>query len=244
MRKIEKTVWNHKKIKEWCLDALYPQKCPFCGKIEKQRICSECRKKIRPVQEPRCTKCGKPIRDTQKEYCYDCTVIRHEFTEGRSIWIHKEPVSLAIYALKYQNRRIYAKAFGEEMGEQYGWYLREKKVNLIVPIPLHRKKLRARGYNQAQLLAEALGRVTEIPVEEDVLVRIKNTKPLKQLNDKERRRNIRGAFSVKKNVWAKTIVLIDDIYTTGSTLDEAARVLLKAGAEKVYFLTISIGQGY
>ena len=104
--------------------------------------------------------------------------------------------------------------------------------------------MRIRGYNQAALLAEVLGEITGISVDEDILVRVKNTKPLKQLNDKERRRSIRGAFSVRKSVWAKTIVLIDDIYTTGSTLDEAARVLLKAGAEKVYFLTISIGQGY
>ena len=219
---------------------MYPQKCPFCGKIEKQRICKECRKKILPVEEPRCKKCGKPIREAEKEYCYDCTMIRHVFEEGRSIWIHKEPVSRAVYALKYQNRRIYAKAFGEEMADQYGYYLREKKVELIVPVPLHRKKMRIRGYNQAALLAE----ITGISVDEDILVRVKNTKPLKQLNDKERRRSIRGAFSVRKSVWAKTIVLIDDIYTTGSTLDEAARVLLKAGAEKVYFLTISIGQGY
>ena len=130
------------------------------------------------------------------------------------------------------------------MADQYGYYLREKKVELIVPVPLHRKKMRIRGYNQAALLAEVLGEITGISVDEDILVRVKNTKPLKQLNDKERRRSIRGAFSVRKSVWAKTIVLIDDIYTTGSTLDEAARVLLKAGAEKVYFLTISIGQGY
>ena len=223
---------------------MYPQKCPFCGKIEKQRICKECRKKILPVEEPRCKKCGKPIREAEKEYCYDCTMIRHVFEEGRSIWIHKEPVSRAVYALKYQNRRIYAKAFGEEMADQYGYYLREEKVELIVPVPLHRKKMRIRGYNQAALLAEVLGEITGISVDEDILVRVKNTKPLKQLNDKERRRSIRGAFSVRKSVWAKTIVLIDDIYTTGSTLDEAARVLLKAGAEKVYFLTISIGQGY
>lgn len=223
---------------------MYPQKCPFCGKIEKQRICKECRKKILPVEEPRCKKCGKPIREAEKEYCYDCTMIRHVFEEGRSIWIHKEPVSRAVYALKYQNRRIYAKAFGEEMAYQYGYYLREKKVELIVPVPLHRKKMRIRGYNQAALVAEVLGEITGISVDEDILVRVKNTKPLKQLNDKERRRSIRGAFSVRKSVWAKTIVLIDDIYTTGSTLDEAARVLLKAGAEKVYFLTISIGQGY
>ena len=130
------------------------------------------------------------------------------------------------------------------MADQYGYYLREKKVELIVPVPLHRKKMRIRGYNQAALVAEVLGEITGISVDEDILVRVKNTKPLKQLNDKERRRSIRGAFSVRKSVWAKTIVLIDDIYTTGNTIDYAAKTLKKAGVEKVYFLTISIGQGY
>ena len=221
---------------------MYPQKCPFCGKIEKQRICKECRKKILPVEEPRCKKCGKPIREAEKEYCYDCTMIRHVFEEGRSIWIHKEPVSRAVYALKYQNRRIYAKAFGEEMADQYGYYLREKKVELIVPVPLHRKKMRIRGYNQAALLAEVLGEITGISVDEDILVRVKNTKPLKQLNDKERRRSIRGAFSVRKSVWAKTIVLIDDIYTTGSTMETCTRRLKEAGAEKVFCISICSGQ--
>ena len=117
-------------------------------------------------------------------------------------------------------------------------------MNLVIPIPLHRRRQKIRGYNQTRILAEAISRITNIPMKDNVLARIKYTDPQKQLNDKERRRNIKGAFIVRKEVWGKKIVLIDDIYTTGSTLDEAAKVLYKAGAEKVYFLTISIGQGY
>lgn len=235
------------------LDILYPVKCPFCGEIvsagPKKRtahngICARCREKIVYIEEPRCKKCGKPIRSEEKEYCFDCAGKTHHFEEGRNLWIHKEPVNQAIYAFKYQNLRIYGKTFGTEMAEHYENYLRKKTVDLIVPIPLHRKRKRRRGYNQAQILAKELSVHTGIPMDESVLKRVRETKPQKELDDKGRRINIRGAFAVTHPVTGRRIVLVDDIYTTGSTLDEAAKVLRRAGAEKVFFLTISIGQGF
>ena len=242
--KIEKIKKGIQTLQSCSLNLFYPVKCPFCGAIEQNGICGKCREKILVIREPRCRKCGKPLRKAEEEFCYDCKALNHEFEEGRSLWVHKEPVSHAIYALKYQNKRIYGELFGREMAIEFSEYLIEKKVNLIVPIPLHRKRQRVRGYNQTEILADFIGRYTGISVESGVLVRQKYTDPQKQLNDKQRRRNIRDAFAVKKEVWSKRIVLIDDIYMTGSTLDEAARVLYRAGAEKVYFLTISIGQGY
>lgn len=195
------------------------------------------------IQEPRCKKCGKPIRDYAKEYCFDCVGKQHVFEEGRSLWLHKEPVNQAIYAFKYKNRRIYGKIFGAEMAENYGDYLKRRRVDLIVSIPLHKKRRRIRGYNQAEILAKELSVRTGIPMETSVLKRIRETRPQKKLDDKGRRQNIRGAFAAAGAVQGRRIVLIDDIYTTGSTLDEASRMLCRAGAEKVYFLTISIGQG-
>ena len=122
-------------------------------------------------------------------------------------------------------------------------YLWERKITLIVPVPLHSRRKRKRGFNQAEIVAKVLSENTEIAMEAGAVKRIKATIPQKDLGDKGRKRNIRGAFTVQKNVKGENIVLIDDIYTTGSTLDEAARVLKKAGAENVYFLTVSIGQG-
>lgn len=166
------------------------------------------------------------------------------FEEGRSLWIHQSPVSDAVYAFKYQNRRIYGKIFGKEMAKKYGSFLEHRQVALIVPIPLHKKRRRRRGYNQAELAARVLSEQTGIPMDTEVLVRVKATKPQKALGNKERYGNIQGAFAYRKRIWCRNVALIDDIYTTGSTLDEAAKILRKAGAEKVYFLTISIGQGY
>ena len=243
--------WIAKGIKQ-IADLLYPIKCPFCGEIvsagrEKRTahngICASCRKKIVYIGEPRCKKCGKPISKAEEEFCYDCTRKQRLFEEGRSLWLHKEPVKQAVYALKYKNRRIYAEAFGAELAEHYGRYLRRKRVDRIVPIPLHKKRRRERGFNQAELLADELGKRTGIPVDAAALRRVKETRPQKKLDDKGRSRNMRGAFEASGEITGKTIVLIDDIYTTGSTLSEAAGTLYRAGAEKVYFLTISIGQG-
>ncbi len=131
------------------------------------------------------------------------------------------------------------------MAEQYEDLLRSWNPDALVPIPLHKTRKRKRGFNQAQLLAEKLGKRLEIPVEKGILERTKKTGPQKELNDVQRRANLKNAFQVRQNdVRLKRIVLVDDIYTTGSTIDAAAAVLLEHGAEKVYFLTICIGRGF
>lgn len=188
-------------------------------------------------------KCGKPILKMEEEFCYDCSKKKHEFDEGRSIWLHRPPVNEAIYAYKYHGLECYGSIFGAEMAKEFQKFLVDRKTEVLIPIPLYWKRYWERGYNQAEVLARRLGELTGIPVD-DVLQRTKATNPQKQLDDKERRKNIQGAFSLKREISYRTAVVIDDIYTTGSTLDEAARVLKKAGVGKVYFLTISIGQGF
>lgn len=241
-----------KKITNIILKQIYPTKCPFCGEIisagrksttAHNGICSECRAKIPYIGEARCMCCGKPILNSAEEYCYDCGRHRHFFTDGRSLWIHKGEVEQAVYAMKYQNRRIYGETFGKEMAEHFASYLWKRKISLIVPIPLHPRRMRKRGFNQAEIIAKILSENTGIRMDPMVLSRVKATSPQKELGNKGRKLNIRGAFKEQKSVKGENIVLIDDIYTTGSTLDEAAKVLKRAGAENVYFLTVSIGQG-
>jgi hypothetical protein len=113
-----------------------------------------------------------------------------------------------------------------------------------MPVPLHKKRRRARGYNQAELIAEGLGRAFEIPVDAASLIRKKNTVPQKELDRQGRMQNMKNAFMLADSFLpVRTILLVDDIYTTGSTLDAAAFALKQRGVQKVYFLTISIGQG-
>ncbi len=130
------------------------------------------------------------------------------------------------------------------MAEYLGDFIRTVRPEALIPIPLHRKRLRARGYNQARLLARALGRRTGVPVCADFLVRVKNTLPLKYENPKERQNNLKKAFNIARNdVKLKRVVVIDDIYTTGSTMDEAAETLRGAGVEEVYFIALASGTG-
>ena len=116
-------------------------------------------------------------------------------------------------------------------------------IEAVVPVPLHSSRRRKRGFNQAELLARELGRRMQIPVYARAVFRIRNTRPQKQLDGRERQENLKGAFAVSKR-WncPKSVLLVDDIYTTGSTIHRIAGLLKKAGVQKVYFMTISIGQ--
>ena len=226
---------------------LWPEVCPFCGKVSSQGICAGCRRKIDDlkVREPRCMQCGKPVQDTRREYCYDCMHMEHRYDRGYGLWLHKEPVSTSIYQFKYHNQRDYGVCYAKELIRCYGNIIKSWTPDLMIPIPLHKKRRRQRGYNQAAVICQELGRMLGIPGDEKSLYRKFYTDPQKTLSHKERRKNLKHAFALKKGFRVvPTVLLIDDIYTTGNTIDAAASVLKKKGVEKVYFLTISIGQGY
>jgi ComF family protein len=191
-----------------------------------------------------CMKCGKPLASAEKEFCDDCKKANHQFYMGRSLWSHKPPVNKALYDFKYHNQRRIGLYFARELAETYGELVRRWGIDVIMPIPLHKKRQRIRGYNQAGIIANELGKLLDIPVNSDELKRISYTNPQKKLNDTERSKNMAHAFRVKSDLRrTKTVLLIDDIYTTGSTISEAARGLISAGVKRVYFLTVSIGQG-
>lgn len=213
-----------KNIWKFFLETIYPKTCCFCGKVSKTEICRACAEKVEYIGEPRCKKCGKPVRYVEQEYCYDCQKVTHEYEQGRSVWLHKTPVSNSIYQFKYQNRRIYGEFYAKEMMRLYGNLVKEWEVEAIIPVPLHRKRKRMRGYNQSGIIAKHFGKMTGIPVYSNVLIRRRYTRPQKELNGKERRENLKEAFEVTKR-WKKIkrVLIIDDIYTTGSTIDIIAK---------------------
>lgn len=223
---------------------LFPNTCPFCGKVSGTGICDACRKKLPYIREPYCMRCGKPIRRNEDEYCYDCGRHSHFYESGRAVWLHSSSVRPAIYQFKYHNRRIYSCTFAREMVKEYGRLICKWQIAIIVPIPLSKSRKRKRGYNQAELLANEIGRIMNIPVDARSLIRKKNTAPQKIMDARGRKKNLQHAFAWNApRLQGENVLLIDDIYTTGSTIDAAAEILKLAGAEKVYFLTVSIGQG-
>lgn len=195
--------------------------------------------------EPICKKCGKPLEKEEIEYCADCKGKSHAFTKGRAALEYDAAMRASIGRFKYQNRREYADFYTAKLLETCAEEVKRWEPDVILPIPLHRSRKRKRGFNQAELIAERLGRELGILVRKDWLLRVKKTKPQKELASLERKQNLKNAFQVKANaVNLKRVLLVDDIYTTGSTMDAASAILLENGAEKVYFLSICIGRGY
>jgi len=233
------------KLLECLGELLYPPRCPVCDKVTKlwdKGICEECLKSIRYVKPPRCLKCGKHIEDEAAEYCGDCEKRDHYFTEGRALFHYKD-VARSIHRFKYKGRREYALVYGKEMAYYLGDYIRSWTPQALIPIPLYRKKERRRGYNQATLLAQVLGAELGIPVCSGLVKRIRNTTPLKQLNPEERLNNLKKAFILEENgVKLKRVIIVDDIYTTGSTLDAVAKLLKEWGVEEIFFVTLAIGE--
>ena len=154
-------------------------------------------------------------------------------------------MSNSIYRFKFHNQRAFGAYYALELAGRFEEELHRWAPDFLVPVPLHPKKERQRGYNQALILARGLGRLTGIPVRDKLLRRVRYTTPQKKLGHRDRRQNLLGAFQASEPLEkGAVIVLVDDIYTTGNTISAAAKALKEAGAEKVFFLTISIGQGY
>ena len=225
------------------LDIFYPRCCPVCQKIlkdQRRMICPECEKKLRPIGHPRCYKCGKPIEEG--EYCKDCQKHTHIFDQGRGIFVYDGIMRRSVTRYKYYGCREYGDFYAKAM-YRYAWKnLNQWKPDLIVPVPIYKSKERLRGFNQAAYLANRLGCYTGIPVDTDLVQKVVKTKSQKKLTAVQRRKNLEKAFLVTKNIRGKDILVIDDVYTTGSTIDAMAGCLRKRGAKNIYFLTVCIGR--
>lgn len=213
-------------------------------KIKRPDICKLCNKKISYITQPICFKCGKQLDCDEREFCADCTKKEHFFTRGVAGFAYSDALKDSMYAFKYNNRREYAQFYAKTVVKEFGNIIDTWKAEALIPVPMYKAKQDKRGYNQAFELSKALSKYTSLPTE-DVLVRVKNTTPQKELDEKERINNIKNAFQIRKNgLKYSKIVLVDDIYTTGATIDECARELLQAGVSQIYFITACIGRGF
>ncbi len=187
-------------------------------------------------------KCGKPLLDTDSEYCRDCRRTTHLFDRGRALYVYNTIVRASIMRFKYHNRTEYADFYGKDIVERLGGFIESCHADCLIPVPISREKLEKRGYNQAKLLAEVISGYTGIPAESGMIARIKDTPAMKELSRTERMKNLKGAFKITSHVVkCRHVIIIDDIYTTGSTIDAMTEVLKQAGTEKVYFVTLAAG---
>jgi ComF family protein len=237
---------------DWLVDWLYPPRCRACAKTfsgrDAQYFCAPCWAKIQLVRHPMCNACGQPFPDASGEdhTCGLCLERPPHFVRAWA-WArypHEEPeehpLRQAVQKFKYGRKISLGRPLGRLMARGCSDFLRECPAEIIIPVPLHPKRLRWRGFNQAVLLGRQLARAYGIPMDPFTLRRIKATPPQTQLNEAERRRNVRGVFALAegRSVEGKSVLLVDDVYTSGATVNECSRTLMRAGAEEVFVVTL------
>lgn len=233
-------------LTEFVKNLLFPRRCPLCDQVIPMDclVCEECCGKLPYLWEPLCKKCGKSLQNTREEYCGDCMRKKHIFSAGRAVFSYQGSMKESLYRFKYSNRREYAAFYADEAVKVRGGWVRRCGVEAIIPVPLHRRRRQMRGYNQAEVFARELGERMNLPVCADLVSRVKNTRPQKELNQTDRQKNLKKAFIINRSiVQLDRVLLVDDIYTTGSTVDAVAQALLDAGVKEIYVLCISIGGG-
>jgi len=227
------------------LDALLPPQCLGCGTLVGGGgvLCPSCWETVTFLSPPQCDACGLPF-----EYdpgvgalCGACVREKPVYERARAAMIYNEASRRLVLAFKHGDRTDAAPAFGAWLARAGRDLLAD--AGLIAPVPLHWSRLFTRRYNQSALLAKALGRVSGVSVTQDLLIRRRRTPPQGRMSPSARKRNVRGAFAIRKSkaslIEGKRVLLIDDVLTTGATVSASARALIAAGAEAVDVLTLA-----
>ena len=217
------------------LDWIYPPVCAGCG-APGDRLCSVCDEKIALISGKICQVCGEPI-SSRGDVCEVCSKNRPSFTSLRSLAKYAGVTRECIHALKYENNQALGEFFSRRLEKIV--LTEDWQIDLVLPVPLSRQRLAERGYNQAALVAKPLALRLGCVYNPFGLKRTRDTKSQVGLSGEERRRNVVGAFAaLPEIVSGKAILVVDDVMTTGATMEACARALLDGGAETVYCLTI------
>ncbi len=228
-------------------DIIFPPQCLACAEIinglAKQVFCCGCQDKINFITNNFCPICGIPflVSPAGSHICGNCLENRPNFLQARAVASFDAVIMDAIHKFKYGRSISTGSSLGSFMAGFSFPDFDFSMYSLLIPVPLHIKRLRDRGFNQSLLLAKEMGKKHNLPINFSLLKRSKFTLTQTGLNKAEREKNVKEAFVItdKKTVAGESIILIDDVYTTGATINECAKVLLKAGAQKVAVLTLS-----
>jgi ComF family protein len=232
------------------MDLIYPPRCPICRKFLQQAndrhgfgFCKTCFEGFTEITAPVCPTCGRPFLTTEggDHHCEACLRKRPFYDIARAPYLYDGPLMSAIHAFKYSGKSRLAHPLGVLLSSFAKPWLEAMTDLLVMPVPLHPRRLWERGFNQSLLLARHV--VSGLGSDLDFLSlrRVRDTRPQTGLKSEERRKNVRGAFDVRDRsaVSRRTVVLVDDVATTGNTLNDCARALKKAGARDVYGLVLA-----
>ncbi|RBP62640.1 ComF family protein [Alkalibaculum bacchi] len=240
-------MWIHK-----LLDLIFiPNgRCPICLRViffSDDYVCHDCERKLEVVRGNRCKKCGKEIEE-EKNYCSDCISNEYHYEKGYCLYNYEGSIRKIIHDIKFSNCPDLAVYMGKKLGLslQYCQWIHE--VDSIIPVPLHENRMKTRGYNQSEKISWGImqsfvewQKTPNMILELECLVREKDTPHQLKLKKDERFDNVKKAFAVidEKVIKEKVVLLIDDVYTTGATIDACSETLMKGGAKKVYFATLA-----
>ncbi len=238
-----------KRIGQELLELIFPPVCVLCERPGREAICASCRERFEFIERPYCQRCGKPLPPSASSMmiCGQCRQQSPSFDAARAVGLHTATLREAVLRFKFSRRRGLAEPLAELLAEcilaegSAAGGLPWAGLTGVVPVVLHPRRRAWRGFDQAMLLAHQVSALIEVPCLDQVLVRQKDTQPQIGLSPVQRRQNLRGAFAVADPdlVAGGSLLLIDDVYTSGSTLNASARVLRRAGAQAVYALTIT-----
>ncbi len=227
------------------LSLIFPTKCPVCSSIIRagNHLCFKCWGDIDFITDPSCQKCSYPFEFDigMDSLCGSCIENEHYFDSAISVMRYGDASKRIVHKLKYSDKAHIAKNVARLM------YARIKKdlndIDIIVPVPMHRKKIRRRLYNQSALIASHLSGISNIPSIANCLIKIRHHAPQTGLRSALRKNNVKNSFSVNKNytshIHNKNILLVDDVYTTGATVDECSKVLKQSYSNKVSVITLA-----
>ncbi len=225
------------------MDLLFPPSCPYCKEITgdiNRLLCMECFSQLKFIKTPYCSCCGRVFYSgSDNHLCGDCLKSSWNFDKARSIFSYEDIIANLIHGLKYSGDMTGLNTF-QHLNMQSPISDDLSSPDFIVPVPLHIKRLRMRGFNQALLLAKKLFPKEKEKIKYDILLRKTDTSTQTGLSGKQRRKNLKNTFSVKSSseIIGKNILILDDVFTTGSTVNECAKALKKAGCKRVEVLTI------
>lgn len=230
------------------LDFILPTSCSYCnasiGDSGVPYFCSSCWADFSAIQGPVCPRCGRPFESPEAlshspgHECLACRERPPLFDQALSVGYFEGPLREAVHQFKYRPCRSLGRPLGQWMAENIRLL---SDIDIVMPVPLHTKRLKQRGFNQAFLLAHRMCETYQIPLSCDNLLRVKPTRPQVELSGEERIKNVAGAFALHNpgSATDKKVVLVDDVFTTGATMNECAAVLKSAGAAQVIALTLA-----
>ena len=220
---------------------LYPPRCPACRQVMEEDgtyIHPECRGAFKTIGEPRCYKCGRRLWDPESDICSGCRQKKHSYGYGLALYEYNEVAQRAMLDYKSEGIRRNGDFFASEAVNVLGRLIKRLDPEVLVPVPITDRKMRIRGFNQSEYLAEKIGGALNIPVDTDILFRTGEKAEQKKLSGRERLKIVSVSFTAVDDNPYKRICLVDDVYTTGSTMEGCTRALMSKGAKDVGFVVI------